>query len=338
MTNKIVTVIIVTCGKLDYVSRCLDSIRKQSYKNLEAIVINNAYNQKFEEMIAGAYPEVSLYSNYRNPYYCPALNLGISKSRGEFVLCLNDDVILDEGFIEIALKGFSINDKIGMVSGKLLRGDRKTIDTSTSLSINAKRSRTIDSAGLFLSCWRTAKERGYGSKDRGQFEKEQYLFGVNGAAAFYRKKMLDKIKLGSEYFDSDFRIFYEDLDIAWRSQNSGWRGYYISSAIAYHIRGGTVRTPEGLDKPYARRYLSDDLHVDLIKNRYFAIIKNETLPGLLTHFPSILLYDLVIWSYLLFFRPRLIKPFLAALKDYVKPMLRKRELQRLITQEILKKF
>ena len=319
--NKIVSVIIVTCGRLNYLKPSLDSIRKQSYENLEVKVINNTFNQELEKVIADGYPEVSLYSNFQNPYYCPALNLGISQSKGEFILCLNDDVVLDKGFIENALRGFGVNEKIGMVSGKLLRSDR----------------RIIDSAGLFLSCWRTAKERGYGLKDRGQFEKEEYVFGVNGAAAFYRKKMLDELKINFEYFDSDFHIFYEDLDIAWRAQNSGWRGYYIPSAIAYHIRGGTVRRQEGLDKPYARRYLSDDMHVDLIKNRYFTIIKNESFPGLLIHLPYILLHDLIIWGYLLFSRPRLIKPFLAALKEHAKSILRKRELQRMIMQEILKK-
>lgn len=308
LTNKIVSIVIVTCGNLDYVIRCLDSIRKQSHKNLEVSVINNTRNEQLDKKIAGIYPEVSLYSNFHNPYYCPALNLGIGKSKGEFILCLNDDVILDAGFIVNALKGFYANDKIGMVSGKILRVDGKT----------------IDSAGLFLSCWRTAKERGYGSKDRGQFEKEECVFGVNGAAAFYRKKMLDEIRVGGEYFDSDFRMFYEDLDIAWRSQNSGWRGYYMPCAIAYHIRGGTARAQGGLDKPYARRYLRDDLHVDLIKNRYFTIIKNESFPGFLTHLPGILLYDLMAWGYLLIFRPRLIKPFFAALIKHTKSVLRKR--------------
>jgi GT2 family glycosyltransferase len=222
-------------------------------------------------------------------------------------------VILDEGFITNALGGFSFDEKIGMVSGKLLRSDR----------------RTIDSAGLFLSRWRAAKERGYGFKDRGQFEKEEYVFGVNGAVAFYRKKMLDEIRVGEEYFDSDFRMFYEDLDIAWRAQNAGWRGYYVPFAIAYHIRGGTARAQGGIDKTYARRYLRDDLHVDLIKNRYFTIIKNESFSGFIAHLPCIILYDLIIWGYLIFFRPRLIKPFLVAFKKLAKAILIKRESQRL---------
>lgn len=313
LTNKIVSAVIVTCANLDYSLRCLESIRRQSYKNLEVSVINNTRNHEFEKNISEAYPEVSLYRNFCDSYYCQALNLGIGRSRGEFILCLNDDVVLDEEFIKNALRGFSVNDKIGIVSGKILRGDRLT----------------IDSAGLFLSCWRTAKERGYGLKDKFRFSKEEYIFGVNGAVAFYRKKMLDEISEGGEYFDSDFRMFYEDLDISWRAQNSGWRGYYIPSAVAYHIRGGTARSQGGVDKPYARRYLRDDLHVDLIKNRYFTIIKNESFPGFLAYLPCMLLYDLIMWGYILFFRPRLIKRFLVVLKNKIRPILRKRKSQAL---------
>jgi GT2 family glycosyltransferase len=98
---------------------------------------------------------------------------------------------LDKRFIEIVLRGFRIDKRIGMVSGRILRPDGKI----------------IDSTGLFLSPWRTFKERGYGIKDRGQFEKEGYIFGVNGAVVFYHRDMLEEIKVNSEYFDSDFRFF-----------------------------------------------------------------------------------------------------------------------------------
>lgn len=121
--------------------------------------------------------------------------------------------------------GFTTDERIGIVSGKILRQDTKT----------------IDSTGLFLSIERIARERGYGVYDRGQFDKEGYVFGVNGAVAFYRRKMLDVIKQGIDYFDSEYRFFYEDLDLAWRAQNSWGRGFYIPRALAYHMRGGSLR-------------------------------------------------------------------------------------------------
>jgi GT2 family glycosyltransferase len=194
-----------------------------------------------------------------------------------------------------------------MVSGKILRWDKQT----------------IDSTGLFISLWRTAKEKGSGVKDKGQYNREGYIFGVNGAAAFYRRAMLEQIKRDSEYFDSRFRMFYEDLDIAWRAKNQGWKGYYVPGALAYHVRGASVRQGKGINQRFARRYISAELQVDLIKNRYLAIIKNESWLGFLAHLPFIFLYEILLWSYILFFRPGQIKRFIANLSYFISA-LRKR--------------
>ena len=233
-------------------------------------------------------------------------------SDGDFILCLNDDVILDDRFIEESLRGFCIDEKIGIVSGKILRHDGQTIDSS----------------GLFLTSWRTVNERGYGLKDIGQFEKEEYIFGVNGAVAFYRREMLESIKLDSDYFDADYHIFYEDLDIAWRAQNAGWKGYYIPLAIAYHARGGTVRAKNGIGKSYARKYLNDNLNLALLKNRYLTIIKNDSFLSFLVHLPSIFCYELLVWAYVLLYRPQLIKNSILNIR-YLKSALNKRRLIRL---------
>jgi len=299
-SNEIVSVIVVTCGMHDYLKPCLDSIREQTYPLIEVILIDNSVNPHFSQAISKANPEVKLYSSPKNIFYCQALNKGIEISQGGFILCLNDDVILDKRFLEEALRGFSISESIGMVSGKILRQDKQT----------------IDSTGLFLSLWRTAKEKGYGVKDKGQFEKEEYIFGVNGAVAFYRREMLEQIKRSSEYFDSRFRMFYEDLDIAWRAKNQGWKGYYVPGALAYHVRGASVRQGKGINQRFARRYISDELQVDLIKNRYLTIIKNESRVGFFLHLPLMVFYEILLWGYILLLRPQLIKRFVLDLKGF----------------------
>lgn len=312
MSNRLVSIIIVTAGVKDYLWPSLDSIKKQTHPYFEIIVIDNSLNPDFDRQIKERGPAIKLYSSQKNLFYCEALNKGIQMSEEDFVLCLNDDVILEKRFIEEALRAFNVDGRIGMVSGKILRADGTR----------------IDSTGLFLSCWRTAKERGYGLEDRGQFEKEEYVFGVNGAVAFYRRAMLEDIKIDSEYFDSDYRIFYEDLDIAWRAWNFGWKAYYVPSAIAYHTRGATVRlSPNSIGKPLARRYLNNDLHFDLIKNRYLTIIKNESWLNFLLHIPFIFSYDILTLSYILIFRPILIKRFILNFK-IIKSAFRKRILSR----------
>ena len=308
-SNNLVSVIIVTCGVKNYLRACLNSIRGQTYKNLEIIVIDNSLHPQFGQEIIRQYPQIKLYSENNNLFYAGALNKGIGLSKGDFILCLNDDVTLDNRFIQEALSGFYQDSSVGMVSGKILRSDGIT----------------IDSAGLFLTPWRTAKERGYSIKDRGQYNRPGYIFGVNGAVAFYRFKMLESVKIDREYFDPDFRIFYEDLDLAWRANLFGWKAYYVPWTVAYHIRGGTTRQGLGIDKPYARTYLRDELHSDLIKNRYLSIIKNESALGILLHLPFILFYDFLILSYVLFFRSSLFKKIPLNL-GYLRSALKKRKI------------
>ena len=310
MSNTLVSIVMVTRGLKDYLRLGLDSVLKQTFSSYEIIVIDNSLEPDFGRGVEKDYPGVKLYPSAENLFYCQALNKGISLSSGDFILGLNDDVILDKDFLKQALRGFSRNSKIGMVSGKILRADGKT----------------IDSTGLFLSIWRTAKERGYGLPDTGRFEQEEYIFGANGAVAFYRRKMLDELRINSEFFDCDFHIFYEDLDIAWRAQRAGWKGYYIPQAIAYHTRGGAVRGDEGIGKRFARHYLDDGLCADLIKNRWLAIIKNETLAGFLSFWPFIILYDCAMGVYLIFFRPQVVKKLIAGILKYSPSALDKRRL------------
>lgn len=259
------SIIVVSAGKHAYLDPCLSSVKIQTYPNIETIVIDNSCESS-------------------DSSYGVSLNQGINSAKGNFILCLNDDVMLKEDFVAQALESFSVDERIGMVSGKILRMDKKT----------------IDSTGLFLTIFRTALERGYGRPDKGQFEKPGYIFGVCGAVAFYRKSMLEQIKKNGEYFDAGFSYFYEDLDVAWRAQNLGWQGYYNPSAIAYHVRGASLRQPQGIDQNFARNYLSDELLWSLIKNRYLTILKNESFFSILLHLPFILLYDIFVWPHFIF--------------------------------------
>lgn len=305
-----ISVIMVTAGANDLWRDCLVSVSIQTHSRLQTIVIDNTSDPEFRFKVLSHSPSAVLYKGREALSYCAALNKGITLSKGEYILCLNDDVVLDKDFVRQAVEGFSASGAIGMVSGKILRTDKLT----------------IDSTGLFLDFCRRAKERGYGQKDRGQFDKPGFIFGVNGAVAFYRKAMLDQLK-EEDYFDPAFGFFYEDLDIAWRANRRGWIGYYLPQALAYHVRGATARNPQGAGKGFARKYLNDSLSRDLIRNRYLTIIKNESLAGFLLHFAGILVYDCIVWGYYFLRRPRLVRIFmkdLGCLKSAVIKRLKKR--------------
>ncbi|MFA4989043.1 MAG: glycosyltransferase family 2 protein [Candidatus Omnitrophota bacterium] len=299
LESKEISVIIVTKGAGDYLRKCLSSLRGQSLPPGEIIVMDNSLDSSFSPAILREFPSVKVLSSPNNLYYGASLNKGLSLTRSQFVLCLNDDVVLGRDFILEAGKGFLLNENIGMVSGKILRMDGSI----------------LDSTGLFLTLWYSARERGYGRQDKGDFDRPGFVFGVSGSVAFYRRKMLEDIKEKGDYFDPEFKMFYEDLDISWRAHNRGWKAYYLPSAKAFHARGGSFRPAGGLGRPFARRYLDDDLHGELIKNRYLAFLKNASPFSIAARIIPILLYDFCAWSFILFFRPAALRAVFSKLRQ-----------------------
>ena len=164
----LVSVIVVTYGVNNYWRSCLDALMRQTFNAIEVILVDNSPDSKIPPVIKSQYPRAIYHYGSRNLFYAEGLNKGISLSSGKFLLCMNDDVVLAPDFIERAARGFDTETRVGMVSGKILR----------------EGGNTIDSSGLFLTIFRTARERGYNKADKGQFNKQDHIFGVSGALSF----------------------------------------------------------------------------------------------------------------------------------------------------------
>ncbi len=285
--KKLVSVIIVTWNSERFIDDCLASVVGQTYPSLETIVVDNASEDATVRKIKEGFPEFEVIENSKNLGYCRANNQAIKQAKGEYILFMNSDVILEGNYIEQAMKGFEQDEKIGMVSGKILRFDRET----------------IDSTGQFLAKSRKTLERGYGMKDDEEYNHEGIIFSVSGALAFYRKTMIEEIAYpNTELFDEDFFAFHEDIDVGWRGNIQGWKGYYVPGARAYHYRGGT-----GKDAPRKRRFQISGRPVNvkyhIVKNRYLSIIKNDTLRDYLKDLLFIVSRDIATMTFLLFTSP-----------------------------------
>ena len=234
--------------------------------------------------------------------FCRAANLGIAAAGGEWILLLNDDVVPAPSFLERLVADVPDDDRIGMVCGKLLAPD----------------GRTIDSTGQFLSRARTARERGHRAIDAGQFDVAGEVFSVPGAAALYRRRMLDSLVVGErQYFDERLSMYLEDLEFGWRAQRAGWRAYYVPGAIATHARGATAKR-QTTAWPWVRRFylpaLSPKLQVRYILNRYRLIATYDTFLSLLRDSPWLLWYELRLWAYLLCLERRTLHLFMRVLR------------------------
>lgn len=301
-----VSVIVLLYNGQKYLPACLEAVKNQTFKDLEVLIIDNASKESSAQWLKNNYPEFILLEQKENLGYCRGNNLGIRKSHGEYVLCLNQDIILEPNFIAELTNFMDSHPKVGATTGRLNRWDFE----------NNQKTDQIDSLGLKI--FKTGRV-----VDWGQWEKDFIIpttptevFGVSGAAPFYRRSALEDIKFQADYFDSDFFAYKEDVDLACRLRWRGWRAYLVPQAVGYHDRSVSQNT--NLLKN--RRQKSQFANYHSCRNHLFYLLKNWPLHLI---FPM-LFYESTKLFYILFFEPKTLIAFLDFVVKSVKMLAKRR--------------
>lgn len=215
------SVVILNLNKKQLLDSCLESLKRQSFRDFEVLVVDNGSTDGSCELIQDKHPEVRFIGLETNIGFSAANNLGIRASTGSFIALLNNDTEADSKWLEEIHKPLLRDGAVGFCASKMIFYNARNV---------------INSAGQdFLSIGR-GKDRGWMELDRHQYDHPELVFGACAGAALYRKSMLDDIGL----FDEDFSpIYFEDVDLSFRAQLAGWRCLYVSEAIVYHHARGT---------------------------------------------------------------------------------------------------
>ncbi len=224
-----VSIIILPFRKNQIIKPVFDAMVAQTHKDLEIIAVLNDSSDGSKEIIQQNYPQVKIVEPGRNLFFAAGVNWGIKNSNGEFIQLVNDDLILEPNYIEEMLKVFR-DQKVAAATGKILRYD---FEKNQKLNI-------IDTTGIVMSASGRARDRGQLQEDRGQFDEDLDIFGVSGAGPMFRRAALEGVKWvegeKSEYFDEDFVMYWEDVDMSWRLKNANYTAKYVPTAVAYHGR------------------------------------------------------------------------------------------------------
>lgn len=289
----LISLVIINYNNKSYLKRCLTSIENQTYKNLEIIFIDNESKDGSFEFMKEEYSEknILLIRNEVNNGYSGAANQGIKLSKGKYVMILNPDIIMEKDFIENMYGFIDKDERIGALSGKLLKYDFE----------NDKKLNYIDSAGIDMYKNRKFKDRGQNELDIGQYEKTEVVFGVCGAAPLYRKSILDKISINGEYFDEDFFAYKEDIDVSWRINLLGYKNIYYPNAVAYHGRGLGSSSGGILKFINNRKSQSEFLRGISLRNQILLLKKNETEESVLGDKLKINIRKILLMGYFIMF-------------------------------------
>lgn len=218
--SPFISVIIPNWNGAQHLCTCLNSLRSQTYRRFEVILVDNGSEDGSLDLVRQEYPEVRVLALGQNRGFAGACNAGITAAGGELIALLNNDTEADPHWLEGVVMAFARHPEAGMIASKMLLFDRRD---------------TFHTAGDFYRLDGVPGNRGVWQRDIGQFEQEEEVFSANGGSAAYRRAMLEQIGL----LDEDFFYSCEDIDLAWRAQLAGWRCVYTPHARVYHKLSAT---------------------------------------------------------------------------------------------------
>lgn len=267
-----VSIVILNWNGKKFLSDCLQSLRRVTYKPLEIIIVDNNSSDGSVDYVKRFFPEVKIFAKKENAGFAKGNNFGWKKATGEYVLFLNNDTVATPNFLAVLLSDLRNDPTIGCMQPEMRVLNKKEL---------------MDEAGAYLTFTGFSYHYGYRKTYAlPMYRKMREIFSVKGACMLVPKKVLRE----TGGFDEDFFIFYEETDLCYRIWLRGYRVLYEPAATIYHLAGGdTMATYD-----QARRvYLT-------IRNMNRSFLKNFGLLNLFTIYPIFELVQLTLLiSYLI---------------------------------------
>lgn len=220
------SIVIVSYNVRGYLENCLQSVsRALEGIEGEVFVVDNHSDDDSVETVRTQYPWVRLIENQENMGFSRANNIAIREARGEYVLLLNPDTIVEEATLREVLRFMDEHLKAGGAGVMMHNADG-------SLAPESRRALPTP----WVSCLKMLgfTKRYYMSHL--PWDQPGRIEVISGAFCFLRKKALDEVGL----LDEDFFMYGEDIDLSYRLLKGGWENWYLPYPII-HFKGKSTQ-------------------------------------------------------------------------------------------------
>lgn len=163
----------------------------------------------------------------RNLGFAAGTNLGIAAAAGEWIATVNDDAIVEPGWLSILIAALAADPRAAAAQG-------------INLLLDAPE--TADGCGIAWNRWWQAVQIGHGEPAPPSSSGVREVFGVSATAAVYRREALRAVAAGGGPFDAGLVSYYEDVDLAVRLRAAGFRALVVPEARTRHAGSLTGRT------------------------------------------------------------------------------------------------
>jgi GT2 family glycosyltransferase len=254
MNNQpLVSIIILNWNGKEHLRECLSSLDRLNYRSVEILVVDNNSTDGSREWLS-AQKKITLIANKENLGYAEGNNVGFQAARGVYCAVLNNDMVVDPGWLDEPVRVLEKNADVGIISCRQMRyDDRERID------------------GLYHFLAPTLKTGVAGEGERyGEqpaYSLPGYVLSANGGSMIVRKSLIDR--LGG--FDGRLFAYSEDFDLCLRAFLAGWRCVYLPTAVVYHKGSASFGRNPGKKLFFEWR------------NRYFILYKFFSLRMIVRH-------------------------------------------------------
>jgi GT2 family glycosyltransferase len=283
VTTSLTLSIVLFDSAMD-IEQCLIAVRDQQRPPDSVVIIDNGSNDDGAEIARRVMSDARIERLPTNLGFAAAHNLAIAMAPGDIHAVLNPDCRLGPAYLRVAEETLARDAAIGSMTGRLLRY-RDEPDGGPLVELDDD---ILDSTGMVAFRNRRVLDRGSDEPASGRYPTAEDVFGASGAAAAYRRDMLEDVAFEGEFFDEHFFTYREDVDLAWRALLLGWRCRYEPAAVARHRRRVT---------PGRRRQLPNAINRRSVANRWRMLAKNELGAGWRRDGLRILARDLGILGY-----------------------------------------
>lgn len=212
--NPLVSIIILNYNAGNLLSECVESVLHTDYDNYEIIVVDNLSNDQSHKKCKAKFEQIILVENEKNLGYCEGNNVGIRLARGDFLVVLNPDTLVEPNWLtELIAAHKEYGD--GLYQPKIIATTDHTMLLST---------------GQMLNILGFGYSRSKGEKDMNQYEDVEQVGYASGTCLFTTSRTMRDLGM----FDAFLFAYHDDLDLGWRGIQLGIKSYFVPKSIIYH--------------------------------------------------------------------------------------------------------
>ena len=264
--SPFVSIVVLNYNGKAFLDACLSSVFQISYPRFsyEVILVDNASTDGSLEYVRNNFPLIRILALNKNYGFTEGNNKGAELARGNLIVFLNNDTVVDKNWLNELVKVALIDSKIGICGSKIM-----SLKDRNLTQYNGRYLHVL--GGVMPGAFYIHKN---------ELGKEFNIVGSVQGSSFLVRKAVFK-SLGG--FDKDYFLYSDEVDICYRAWISGYYVAYAPNSIVYHYGGGTAGTLSRNQSCILHERLRSSLRIYYgNRNSIVNILKNLELRNMLS--------------------------------------------------------